>query len=96
MDYKKYPPNWKEIRQRILNRANNCCEVCGIANYTIKQNNTKVVLTIAHLDHDAENFDVQDERLKAMCQKCHLSYDLSRHVAKRKYGMAVFDQPTLF
>ena len=40
----------------------------------------KVVLTIAHLDHDETNLDVQDERLMAMCQWCHLNYD-----AKEKY-----------
>ena len=34
IDYKKYPPNWKkEIRPRILKRANNKCEFCGIKNY---------------------------------------------------------------
>lgn len=40
----------------------------------------KVILTIAHLDHDETNHDVKDERLKAACQICHLRYD-----AKEKY-----------
>lgn len=40
----------------------------------------KVVLTIAHLDHDETNHDVQLERLAALCQLCHLRYD-----AKEKY-----------
>jgi hypothetical protein len=40
----------------------------------------KVVLTIAHLDHDETNRDVKDNRLKAACQLCHLRYD-----AKEKY-----------
>lgn len=40
----------------------------------------KVVLTIAHLDHDETNHEVKDERLMAMCQLCHLRYD-----AKEKY-----------
>ena len=40
----------------------------------------KVVLTVAHLDHDEQNHDVKDERLKAACQLCHLRYD-----AKEKY-----------
>ncbi len=35
----------------------------------------KVILTIAHLDHDETNWNVKDDRLKAMCQKCHLQYD---------------------
>lgn len=40
----------------------------------------KVVLTVAHLDHDEENHDVGDDRLAALCQWCHLNYD-----AKEKY-----------
>ena len=35
----------------------------------------KVVLTVAHLDHDETNHDVKLERLKALCQSCHLRYD---------------------
>ena len=40
----------------------------------------KVLLAIAHLDHDELNHEVKDERLKALCQRCHL-----RHDAKEKY-----------
>lgn len=40
----------------------------------------KVVLTIAHLDHDETNHDVKLDRLAALCQLCHLRYD-----AKEKY-----------
>lgn len=47
---------------------------------------TKIILTIAHLDHDKDNHDVDLERLKALCQKCHLGYDLKNHIANRKYG----------
>ncbi len=88
-DYSKYPPNWKsEIRPRILKRANNCCEECGVANYSIVERtypngfkkNVKIILTIAHLDHDEENWNVKDDRLKALCQLHHLRYD-----AKEKY-----------
>lgn len=39
----------------------------------------KIVLTIAHLDHDKENWNVKDERLAALCQGCHLNYDRARH-----------------
>ncbi len=35
----------------------------------------RVVLTVAHLDHDEENHDVKIERLRALCQLCHLRYD---------------------
>lgn len=87
IDYKKYPKNWlSELRPRILKRADNKCEFCGIENYSIKENGTKVILTIAHLDHDSENFQVKEERLAALCQACHLKYDLSRHIENRKYG----------
>lgn len=71
IDYKKYPLNWlSEIRPRILKRAENKCENCGIGNYVIR-NGSKIVLTIAHLDHDADNWNVIDDRLAALCQKCH-------------------------
>jgi hypothetical protein len=53
----------------------------------------KIVLTIAHLDHDEENKDVSDDRLKAACQLCHLRYD-----AKEKYRRLKdkCKMPTLF
>jgi predicted nucleic-acid-binding Zn-ribbon protein len=35
----------------------------------------KIVLTVAHLDHQPENND--DSNLKALCQKCHNNYDRS-------------------
>lgn len=40
----------------------------------------KVILTISHTDHDEGNHNVQLDRLKALCQICHLRYD-----AKEKY-----------
>jgi 5-methylcytosine-specific restriction endonuclease McrA len=118
IDYKKYPSNWKsEIRPNILKRAKNCCEKCGLKNYTYgfrdlsgKFYSThyilnrfeitgldffddilshhidkigkvkapiKIVLTIAHLDHDISNNCPTN--LKALCQKCHLSHDAEHH-----------------
>jgi len=36
IDYSKYPANWKtEIRPRILKRAADCCEFCGVPNHYI-------------------------------------------------------------
>jgi hypothetical protein len=37
----------------------------------------KIVLTIAHLDHDPRN--CAPENLRAWCQRCHLAYDLPHH-----------------
>lgn len=44
----------------------------------------KVVLTIAHLDHDTSHNDYSN--LKALCQRCHLNYDKEHHKRTRKYG----------
>lgn len=120
LNYAEYPPNWKEIRERILTRAGNRCENenCHLLNHSIickvdrrqpspqqwdmynsmlgnhyskqqamkRMGFTEIVLTIAHLDHDKLNHDVKDDRLKALCQACHLKYDLPRHIENRKYG----------
>lgn len=40
-----------------------------------------VVLTVAHLDHTPEN--VAPDNLRAMCQRCHLSYDREHHAESR-------------
>jgi len=31
----RYPTNWPEIRQKILDRAHNCCEICGVPNHAV-------------------------------------------------------------
>jgi len=39
----------------------------------------KVVLTVAHLDHNEANCDPAN--LRALCQRCHLRHDLQQHMA---------------
>jgi hypothetical protein len=56
----------------------------------------QIILTIAHLDHDHTNRNVQDDRLKALCQRCHLQLDMPIHVRNRKYGRGHSKQPKLF
>ena len=51
---------------------------CGDDIHRMKE--VKVCLTISHTDHDEDNHDIQLDRLKALCQICHLRYD-----AKEKY-----------
>ncbi len=116
IDYSKRDPLWlSHVRPRIMKRANNKCEFCGLEHnstvYSITMQvnengrykkrtiwfrneqdairestnglppkKVKVVLTIAHLDHDENNFEVLDDRLKALCQIDHLRMD-----AKEKY-----------
>ena len=36
----------------------------------------KVILTIAHIDHDVNNNEYSN--LKALCQRCHLHHDKTR------------------
>lgn len=43
---------------------------------------TKVVLTVAHLDHDIANNE--DANLKALCQRCHLAHDKDQHLASAR------------
>jgi len=42
---------------------------------------SRVVLTVAHLDHTPENCD--DDNLAAMCQGCHLHSDREHHAETR-------------
>ncbi len=125
IDYARYPANWKtEIVPRIIGRAGNQCEKCGLINgctvwsvplkikgsdgrYKIKRfwistqtdvermspfslggeiKTVKVVLTVAHLDHDEENHEVADDRLRAWCQYCHLNYDASEKYRRACVG----------
>ena len=93
INYKEYPKGWPQIRARVLARAGNRCEgspkfpECRAENHKPHPvTGSKVVLTIGHLDHDKENHEVSDDRLRAWCQKCHLGYDRKNHEQNRKYG----------
>lgn len=84
----RYPKDWKAIRARILERAGNAFEGspdfpdCRAANYEPHpETGSKVVLTIAHLDHMPEHCD--DDNLRAWCQRCHLWYDRHHHAKTR-------------
>lgn len=91
IDYSKYHPKWTLIRRLILKRAKNRCEGspkfpgCRAINYgRHHETQSKVILTIAHLDRDKDNNKFNN--LKAMCQRCHLNHDLQSHIENRKYG----------
>ena len=49
-----------------------------------KHKQVKVILTVAHLDHDRHNHKVSLERLAHLCQRCHLKYDAKHKANKRK------------
>lgn len=53
-----------------------------------------MVLTIAHLDHIPEH--CSDDNLRALCQKCHLTYDAKHHAENaRKTRMKKYDEEYL-
>lgn len=67
-----------------------------VANHTTKNTSVRIVLTIAHLDHDTTNNNY--ENLKALCSKCHLNYDRNIHAKnaaitrnKKKKQISLFD-----
>jgi len=53
----------------------------------------RIVLTVAHLDHQPENCDRAN--LKALCQRCHNSYDMPHRRAgieeRARVGRALGD-----
>lgn len=94
----RYPKDWKAISLRIRERSGQRCECegeCGLHRTTpgprrcterngepAKWAKGKVILTVAHLDHQPEH--CADDNLKAMCQRCHLRYDAKHHATGRK------------
>ena len=76
----EYHPDWKWIRQQIRDQAGERCEFCGIANGSMSRRGSLVILTVAHLDHDKPNNDPIN--LRALCQRCHLAWDIRHHVIK--------------
>jgi hypothetical protein len=95
-----YPSNWKALRAEVLSRASNACEgsprfpECRAVNYEPHPvTGSKVVLTIAHLNHDETCAD--PAMLRAWCQRCHLVYDASHHAKNaaetRRRKLAIAD-----
>ena len=107
----RYPANWPAISLRIRTvRAAGQCEChgeCGRGTHTGRCPNTngqpaygtgsKVVLTVAHLDHTPEHCD--ETNLRAFCQGCHLHYDADHHrqtaAATRRAALLAAGQLTL-
>ena len=54
----RYPQDWGAISKAIRERACQRCEACSAENYKPHPvTGSKVVLTVAHLDHQPENCD---------------------------------------
>lgn len=76
----RYPKDWPAISFSIRERAGWKCEWCPAEQGKPHPvTGSKVVLTVAHLDHTPEN--CEPDNLKALCQRCHLRYDAEHHRA---------------
>ncbi len=85
----RYPKDWPAISRRIRDEAGNRCQgspefpECRAENGKPHPvTGSKVVLTVAHLDHQPEN--CADDNLRAWCQRCHNRYDAKN----RRAGIA--------
>jgi hypothetical protein len=81
MQRERYPTDWEAISLRIrAERAGWKCEWCGAEHgQPHPVTGSKVILTVAHLDHDPAN--CADDNLAALCQLEHLRYDAKHHAA---------------
>lgn len=87
----RYPKDWRAISLEVREAAGWKCEGspafpdCRAANGEPHPATlSRVVLTVAHLDHQPENCDRAN--LKAWCQRCHNTYDMPmrrRGIAER-------------
>lgn len=78
----RYPKDWKRISREVRESAGNRCEGSPAYPDCRAENGkphpitgSKVVLTTAHLDHTPEN--CERENLRAWCQLCHNTYDMT-------------------
>jgi len=94
IDYSRYPSSWPAISLAIRERAHWRCEWCGAAHgQPHPETGATVVLTVAHLGTDhadgtpgdkRDKSDVRPENLAALCQRCHLRFDVDEHLETRR------------
>ena len=80
----RYPKSWPVISYCIrADRARWRCEWCGaLHKYPHPVTGSRVILTVAHLDHQPENN--KPDNLAALCQRCHNRYDAPHRRASLK------------
>jgi hypothetical protein len=95
VDKSRYPANWPKVSRTIRRIAGNRCEWCGVANGIPLPSGRKgnVVLSVAHLGapyadgkpgNKHDKHDIRRENLAALCQACHLRYDLADHMQRAR------------
>ena len=85
----RYPKDWKAISLAVRAGAGNRCQGspaypdCRAINGAPHPvTASRVILTVAHLDHCPENNDTAN--LRAWCQRCHNTYDAPHRARNRR------------
>lgn len=85
IDYSKYPPNWSEIRKRILERAKDKCECCGLKNkskiHSFKENGITVWKDLTYGEWMRRN---QPKHITVVLTIAHLDHDETNHDVRDK------------
>lgn len=84
INYKDYPANWKtEIRPRILERSNHCCEQCGVKNYAVgardkngQWHDERSIHTL-NSSHGLELFGEFPRMIKIVLTIAHMNHDIT-------------------
>ena len=78
----RYPKEWPTISLWVRVCAGWRCEWCdAIQGAPHPLTKSRVVLTVAHMNHTPE--DCRPDNLRALCQRCHLRYDAVHHRTTR-------------
>lgn len=73
---RKYPREWRRLSAACKERAQWCCEKCGVSHGTKRVSpwtgkEWPVYLQAAHVRHDPSN---ENPELTAVCPRCHWRY----------------------
>jgi len=72
---------WIEINLSVIFDENDPERCAAYDRYPHPVTESRVILTVAHLDHDTTNSDPAN--LRAYCQRCHNRYDAPHRAASR-------------
>ena len=77
-----YGKGWPAFAEKLKENAGWKCQQCGAAHRTLYRrkdgNYARVILTVAHLDHNPRNN--RGNNLRVLCQRCHLAHDQQHHL----------------
>lgn len=80
-----YPPNWKDLRAQVQERAGNKCEKCGVANHAVGARDRKGEwhdqTDIDHLNSDMGYylFGEYPKIIRIVCTTAHIDHNLANN-----------------